>query len=473
MLGEEFETWKMEWLKLTKEGKLEEAEKIYWEKMFPTIQENFLNQIQQQIKNGEIPVYDLLIIPMGLESSYYILLIKGLKPKQIYFLCTEQGERRFLDKIIKETGLTQDQYKKDVLKYADLDVVDVYEKIKTRIKMFEGKKIAVDLTRGSRTMIAGAAIVGDFFGCDLVHIDKGWYDDIKRGEPGTEKFVKVKNPLHIFGDLEQIYAIELFNRYQYIASNLFFKDIIRKVPDPREFEIKSLLSECYMFWDSFNYTAALPILEKVINKINQYHIAILDVERLKKNYDVLKHLNNVQYCNKKFIEILKDEDTVIHLIIDIFCNGERRSEQKKYEDAVSRLYRIIELISQHRLAKIGIDTRSPDYSKIDVERVKKCMKHVYGVRKILPQEISLMDGHIILFAINDDIWKDKKMKELKEFRAAIKLRDYSFIAHGIQFVSKDVYEKLKGFTQDLLKTLCKIYGKDFDSLIKNHEFLKL
>ncbi len=44
-------------------------------------------------------------------------------------------------------------------------------------------------------------------GCDLLYIDEDWTDEIKRGVPGTESLIHVKNPLQIFGDLELRYAI--------------------------------------------------------------------------------------------------------------------------------------------------------------------------------------------------------------------------------------------------------------------------
>ncbi len=471
-----FDTLKKEWKELMIKGRKEEADKLYWGKIFPFIERKFARETQELIKNGEIPQYDLLVIPMGLESSYYILLINGLKPKKVYFLCTKEGEKYFLDKIIKMTGLTQGQYEKDVIEYKAMDAADVYSKIKNKLYLFKGKKIAVDLTRGKRIMTAGAAIVGDFFGCDLIHIDEGWYDDIKRGEPGTEKLIKLKNPLHIFGDLEQTYAIELFNNHRYFSSSLLFRDIIKKAPDPREFEVKSLLSESYMFWDSFNYRASLPILERAVNKINQYNVRALDIQQLKMNLTAQRYLNKIQFSDKKLIDTLKNEYMSTHLIADIFCNAQRRAEQNKFEDAVSRFYRAIELVSQHRLAKIGIDSSSPDYSLLDIKTRNKydeLTKEIYKEEKALPLQTALKSGHIILFAIEDDIWKEKTIQDLKNFIDCIKLRDYSFIAHGVQIISKNNYEKLKEINRELLKNLCLIYEKDFNSLINCHRFLKL
>ena len=71
----EFERLRENWLELVKNTKTDEANSLYWEKLFPLIEKQFFEN--NELK-GE---YDWLILPVGLESSYYILLIKAIKPK--------------------------------------------------------------------------------------------------------------------------------------------------------------------------------------------------------------------------------------------------------------------------------------------------------------------------------------------------------------------------------------------------------
>src|SRR4030042_1793697 len=93
------------------------------------------------------------------------------------------------------------------------------------LDLFYNKKVILDLTRGKRIMSVGAGIVGAFFGFDLVYVDEEWIDEIKRGKPGTEKLVTVKNPFEVFGDLEGQEARELFNHYDYGAAIYFYKKL--------------------------------------------------------------------------------------------------------------------------------------------------------------------------------------------------------------------------------------------------------
>lgn len=474
MINGNLEDLRGKWKDLMLKGKLQEAEELYDKNLFSLVKEKFVSEVQVMINSGEIPKYDLIIIPMGLNWIYAAFLIEALKPKQVYFLCTREAEELFLDKVIEKTGLTQAEYKKDVIEYAGMDAAEVYEKIKGKLDIFKGKKIAVDLTRGKRAMSAGAAIVGDFFGCDLIYIDEKWIDEIKRGVPGTEKLIRVKNPLYMFGELEQKYATELFNRYEYVAAQKLFEELCTKVSDPREFEVKSLISQAYAFWDALNFRAAFQTLDLAFRKIEQYNIGGLNLDQIRLNLKVLKLLQTSQDSQLNFLEISKDENFIVHLLVDIYCNAVRRADQHRFEDAILRLYRAIELVSQHRFAKLNIDTGSPDYTKLESvsQKYEEITKQLYGQKKSIPTQIQLMDGHMILFLIEDDIWKGKNIKDLQKLLECIKLRDYSIVAHGIKLVERNIFEKFKKITREFIVKLSDLYGKNFDNLVMHHVFLK-
>lgn len=60
------------------------------------------------------------------------------------------------------------------------------------------------------------------------------------------------------------------------------------------------------------------------------------------------------------------------LLADLLVNAERRATEGKYDDAVARLYRAVELIAQLLLSKRGIDT-----SNVEVERLPQNLKERY------------------------------------------------------------------------------------------------
>jgi len=136
-----------------------------------------------------------------------------------------------------------------------------------------------------------------------------------------------KNPLEIFGDFEEKKAIELFDKYEYGAAYNLFEKLKDKVMDPREFEVKSLLALGYMYWDAFDYTRALKVIEKARAKIDQYKITSIDLNKLDVNLHGLRLLESYQIHEGNAHNILKDEHASIHLLGDILRNAHRRAEQ--------------------------------------------------------------------------------------------------------------------------------------------------
>src|SRR4030042_527683 len=138
ILMEDLERLREGWLELVKSCRLEEAGSYYWGELFPYVEKRFLenNKMREE--------YDWLILPAGLESSYYILLINSIKPKNVYFLGTKEFKDNFLNKIIEKTDLKASQYVVDILDYDEMDVADVYEKIRKRLDLFYNKKVILD-----------------------------------------------------------------------------------------------------------------------------------------------------------------------------------------------------------------------------------------------------------------------------------------------------------------------------------------
>ena len=455
----EFDELTRKWLELVRQTKLDEADSIYWNDIFPIVEKRFLER-------NKLGGYDWLILPAGLEVFYYVLLIKAVNPKNIYFLGTKEFKEHFLDKIIAKTGIKPSQYIIDTLDYNEMDVADVYNKIRERLDLFYNKKIILDLTRGKRIMSVGAGIVGAFFGFDLVYIDEDWLDDIKRGVPGTEKLVASKNPFEVFGDLEGQEARELFNNYNYGAAIFFYKRLKEKVADFRKIEIEEIMSEAYLHWNSFNFRAAFSKFELLIKKAKQYNIK-LD-SKILNNFEVIKILNSMNTSNPGNM----DDTSNLHIIIDLYANSLRKAETRAFDDAISRLYRVLELISQYRLRSYGIETSRPELKNIS-EDYKKIVKDIYGIEKDTPLEVGLKDGYILLFILKDYIVENDSLDDLRKMLGVIRTRDTSIIAHGLQLAGENAFKSMDVLAKKYMNRLCKKLEMNFEYILKQHTFIKL
>lgn len=448
-----------QWFSLAKED-AKKAKEFYWKELFPEVEKKFLAE------NKPEEEYDWLIITGGFAIEFPILTIKALKPKKVYFLGTKEFREGFLDKIVEKTGLKASDYIMDVVEYREMDVADVYQRIRERLDLFSDKKVILDLTRGKRIMGVGAGIVGAFFGFDLAYIDEEWPADLGMGVPGTEKLVTVRNPFDVFGDLEGREAKELFNHHNYGAAMFFYKRLREKVADPREMEIEELLAEVYLHWNSFNFKAALYKMDKILSKSKQYNIR-LD-PGIRGNENVLKILSLADIKNP---EKLSDEFN-LHIMVDLYANALRKAEVGMFEDAVSRLYRVIELISQYRLRDYKIESHRPDLTQLS-EEYKKISEKIYGEEKLPPFEIGLKDGYILLYILKDYVVEDLSPKDLKDMFGVIRVRDKSIIAHGLELAGEKAFRNMSRLAEKFIKRICKKQNKEFKEVLDQHTFVRL
>ncbi len=447
-----------QWLDYLRTARSAEAQQLYWDELFPALERSFCERYRSSQR------YDWLVLPCGLESWCYILLIKAMQPQNVYFLGTEEFRDTFLDIIVQKTGLKASQYVIDTLRYDELDITEVYEKIRARLPVFVGKKIVMDLTRGKRIMSVGAGIVGAFFGFDLVYIDELWVDEFKRGMPGSEKLVLVHNPFEVFGDLELREARDFLNHHNYGAALALYKRVRQKIVDPRAVEIEELLSESYLHWNSFNFKAAASKIRIVLDKCAQYH--------MKPHHAFTHYLSVLELLSTSDQQLRTSDDFQLHVIVDLYANALRKAESGVFEDAISRLYRVLELISQYRLRSYGIETHLVDLRPY-ADRYRSLTKEIYGIEKDVPFEIGLKDGYLLLHLLDDYLLKGTSVQDLREMFGVIRARDMSIIAHGLQLAGEKVFLNMNQLARQFMQRVCQQQGKDLAPLLEQHTFVRL
>lgn len=89
--------------------------------------------------------------------------------------------------------------------------------------------------------------------------------------------------------------------------------------------------------------------------------------------------------------------------------------------------------------------------------------------KYLPEQILLLEGFIILLALQDKICllpNGRHIDKLKRIRSMVFLRNNSIFAHGLGPVPKEDYLKFKSFVQTLFQEFCIIEKIDFTSYLE-------
>lgn len=457
-----------------------ETQEFYDSKIFPLTKDVFLANPKNRLNEQ----YDYLISTLGESPHPLILSILAINPKEKVFLLHTRETEKFINYIVEESGLCHTKCK--TIPINGSDVAELYRKMKELYPELEGKKIAIDITGGKKTMSCGASLAGFMMGAEIFYVDNYGYDsNLRRPKPGAEFLYKVKNPLEIFGDIELRSAIRLFNDYSYARAIDILKDLEEKVPDDRTIKLIRLLAETYDYWDELKFKDALKSMDELINLIQRYESGGLKfefqsyIERLEKQRRMLNNLCSMiekTEKNKVTEEILINTEMVKALIFFLYTNAERRQHQGKFDTSALMMYRILELIMQRKLMKdYNINPDYPNYDNLIIPKEtileefnkEKGKIHKYKYNN-LPSPIGLLDGYTLLKVLKDRVFCD-----IERLENIISERNKSILAHGFKPIEERNFENMKKLTGYMIKLFCEVEGINFESERQHFKFLQL
>ena len=174
-----------EWLDLSGNGKFDKAHEIYFEKLFPTVIENFKQRVASEISTGGI-----LFSILGYSPEPIILTAKAIEPvKHIVFTTNNQSESNFYLK-----QFLNDDF--EMIYLAEESFPTIYKALKEQLIFNPSTDITIDITGGKKSMVASTAIFGKDYACRIVYVDFAEYiKELRKPMPGSEFLNIVYDPL--------------------------------------------------------------------------------------------------------------------------------------------------------------------------------------------------------------------------------------------------------------------------------------
>ena len=234
---------------------------------------------------------------------------------------------------------------------------------------------------------------------------------------------------------------ELFNTNRFDAGKSLLEDITKAKKDTY-----ANLFDAYYYFDNVDY-----------NKANKYFITkefIAEWPELKKQFSL----------NAKALYHLNKEDSAMrpfYILGSLINNARRRAEETKYDDAIARLYRSLELIAQIKLNEYGIDTSDVELDILNKHGVEQEFKPDFS-GKI---KLSLVQDYELLNNLGDDLG-EFYIKNKDEFLATISSRNNSILAHGLNSQTEKQYVKFR----DLILKFASVLNPEMDVYIHETEF---
>lgn len=389
-----------------------------------------------------MPQETVLICTVGGSHQPIVTSIQAYQPSFVHFLCSDDigrtkgsywqviGEGHVLKSrpdlsapnlpnIAALTKLGPTQF--CIHKIGDVDQLDTcyqaaMEAIAQARRERPEARIVVDYTGGTKSMTAGlVAAALDDEQCEIALV-AGIRTNLQATQDGTQEV----RPVRVWDTRVRRrirMAAELLHRYDYAAAEHVLRDALRRFGGTTLVQrLSQAIALCKVFdaWDKFQHEEARRLLEP-----HQSHF--------------------VPWW--RAVQVLAGTTTGhgFEYVEDLLLNAERRAHQGRYDDAVGRVYRAVELTAQTWLElKHGIRTddldlqRVPEAMRPQLERLRDAQGKVQG---------GLLKAWDLIAAYPDDSLGKRFADQRSAVMDFLKMRNYSLFAHGTSPVSEMQYQQ--------------------------------
>lgn len=372
--------------------------------------------------------------------------IKGANPDYLYLIATPKSKEN-AERIIKELGMERN---------SQITLLPTIEDVREIFKVILGvlsdlikkeipqQNIILDYTTGTKAMSAAAVLAGIKGKVQNLKYISVKRDENRRVIPGTEKIIAVE-PTEIMVSYSIDLVINLIKEFRFDSALRLLENIDERLLAPREGEVvKNLkfVAQAYDRWDKFDHKRFAGEYAKI--RFNEPEIREFKVE---------EDIPGLVLGIGKNIEERKITEPVI---VDLINNVRRRIKEGKFDDAIARLYRVVELIAQWRLKeKYDIETSDVNLERIKSEELKEELQAQKDPKdgKI---KIGLKKDYKLLKAEGDElgILFDKNAK----LQALLEERNNSILAHGLKPISEDLCRSLLNEVEKIAEKFVKEYS---------------
>ncbi|MEM2918349.1 MAG: TIGR02710 family CRISPR-associated CARF protein [Candidatus Altiarchaeota archaeon] len=400
--------------------------------------------------------------------------IERSNPEKIVFFCTKESEKtlEYVLRYLKDNKLKKifNSSERIMLRsYSDpiliiRDIKPKFEEVKSN-----NDKIIVVPTFGTKAMTSVIFNLGVLYKSELYSVegDRGENGIVKKGtETWQEQNVYLIFDMFYFDKVK-----DFFNRNNFDASSEYLNNIISdKIEELKKSELRTLI-EGFSSWDKFDHKNAYIKLKELENELRKKFES--NIEFVKGICSLEHEIKNLEKKGNKDENVKQKKCKLIQLLmIDLLANASRRISEGRYDDAVARLYRLVELIAQYRLYSNYNLSTNEFFDEVSTSEDLCMRKFNEGemeeyVDKEGKLKIGLKKSYSLLEKLDDDIGKkfvgDEDMKKL------LGIRNNSILAHGINPVDKKTAENLLSKVENMIKGIIENYEK----LIEGARFSKL
>jgi CRISPR-associated protein (TIGR02710 family) len=391
---------------------------------------------------------NILICTVGGSHQPIVTAINELQPEQVIFICTDKDpatgqagsekqitgkgncikanfcdENDNLPNIPTQTKLETDQYQVFLIPADDLDAIykTCLDAIQKAYIKYPKASITADYTGGTKSMSAGLVMAAMEFPKIDLQLVLGPRRDLIKVHDG--QYAALVNNQHIHYQRQIAPYQQAWERYAYAEAQAG----VNQIKPPRSQEIIGQyirfkdLSRAFAEWDNFNHRIAREILGIYAPNLP---------ENFKTYLAISQRLNDTNPQKREAARLW-----------DLYLNAQRRAAQGRYDDAVARVYRLIEWAAQWILeSQCNIKT-----ADVAVEQIPEGV-HLSQNKKGQWQA-GLFNAWQLVSLKTQGAAAEFFKTQQDNLSNHLQIRNFSILAHGFEPVSAENWQAFQGWLE--------------------------
>jgi CRISPR-associated protein (TIGR02710 family) len=386
----------------------------------------------------------VLILTVGTTREPLEVALSEHAPEGVVFLAS-QASHPVAAELLRDYGAS---FRHHTLLLEDAEsLLEAYQKALLALRKaleWEAKAIVADLTGGTKPMAAGLTLALTGRGVVFSYVG-GERRDPETGRvlSGHERLRLLEDPTARFGLQEWAGFTRAWNALNLGMALSELESLLSRPLSPSEARFYRAMQgvvEGLMEWDRFRHQEALKRLSAHL----PVALAVAEAWGHGGKVRVLKGLEALLPHLQSIVEA--GEKPTFPLLQDLLANAERRAALGRFDDALARLYRALELAVEADLQeRLGFTLKDPktwpeDFPESLRERVLKPR----GLMELLEAafDLDLAFGQRGTLA-------QRLYGEKNRLQALLQKRHGSILAHGTRPVEREDYERLRDFLAGL------------------------
>lgn len=386
-----------------------------------------------------------MVVSVGGTPAPIIYSLNRSRPEYICFFVSKQTKKTIEEEILPNLNFKPRHYDWIITKNAEL-LSECYSQLTKRLPEIiekwelDPRDVCVDYTGGTKTMSVALSLATVEQSCCYSYVggderSKGGVGIVVNGK---EKMWFLENPWDQIALAEKKEASILFNKARYASAADVLEKCIAMVTKEQKAFFKALHEMVigYDLWDRFKHKDAKSRLYKCHDVLSAFSHG----SERREIKDLTTQLNeNIQFLEK----LLSGNKPSNLYFYDLLANAKRRADlELKFDDAVARLYRAMEVLEQITLIEnYGIETANVKEKEIP-ETLREEYLLKYEDKQDSKVKIPLFAAFRLLKELGSELAEHFFEYYDKEIRSLLAIRNHSILAHGLNPIDEKTFQKL-------------------------------